>query len=69
MSTQLVVWSGPLWPSVWPAGHATWLAVSTGSVNPPTHPLHPCHPPTPLYAAAGCVQNISQNQPVQPVAI
>jgi len=32
-----------LWTSVWPAGHTTWLAVSTGSVNPPTHPPYMRH--------------------------
>jgi len=48
---------------VWPAGHTAWLAVSNGSANPSTHNLicGTCD-------IAGCVQNVSQNQPVQPVA-
>jgi len=45
MSAWLVVWSGLLWPSVWPTVHTTWSPVSTGIVKPPTLPLHPPHPP------------------------
>ena len=58
---------GLLWPSFWPAGHTTWLAMSTGSVNPPTQPFI-----QPLYATLMILQalllkSISQNQPVQQV--
>jgi len=45
MSALLVVWSGLLWPSVWPTVHTTWSPVSESTVNPPTLPLYP---PTPL---------------------
>jgi len=70
-SALLVVWSGLLWPSVWPTVHTTWLPVSKSIVNPPTLPLH-CPHPTPLFVAFMIFQtvlNISQNQPVHPVAI
>jgi len=50
MSARLVVWSGLLWLSVWPAVNTTWLPVSTGIVNPPTSPP-PSYPSTHLYAA------------------
>jgi len=66
-SAQLVVWSRLLWPSVWPTVHTIWSAMSTGIVNPPTHPSHPLKCGT--CDVAGCVQNVSQNQPDQPVAI
>jgi len=42
--TLLVVWSGLLWPSVWPTVYTTWLPVSEGIVNPPVLPFHPPHP-------------------------
>jgi len=45
ISAWLVVWSGLLWPSVWPTVHTIWLTVSTGITNPPTHPLPPPSPP------------------------
>jgi len=64
LSARPMEWSGLLWPSVWPTVHTTWSAVSTGIVNPPTHPLI-CS----IHDIAGRVQNASQNQPVQPVAI
>jgi len=40
-----VVWSGLLWPSVWPTVHTTWLPVSEDIVNPPPPPSppHPTH--------------------------
>jgi len=75
-SALLVVWSGLLWPSVWPTVHTTWSPVSEGIVNSPTLPLHPPHPSParpPLICGirdiSDSVQNISQNQPVHPVAI
>jgi len=37
-SALFVVWSGLLWPSVWPTVYTTWSPVSEGNVNPPTHP-------------------------------
>jgi len=75
-SALLVVWSGLLWPSVWLTVYTAWSAVSTGIINLPTHPLHPSHPLSSTHPfirgirdMVGCVQNISQNQPVHPVAI
>jgi len=63
-SALLVVWSGLLCqPSAWPTVHATWLAVSTDIINPPTPLICGIHD------IAGSVQNISQNQPVHPVAM
>jgi len=62
-SAWLVVWSGLLWPSVWPTAHTTWSLVYTmasltnppPSTFPPTHPLiHGIHDIT------GCFKNISQ---------
>jgi len=44
MSALLMVWSGLLWPSVWPTVHTTWSPVSESIVNPPILPLYP---PTP----------------------
>jgi len=73
MPAWLMVWSGTqglLWPSVWPTRHTTWLAVPTGSTNPPTPSTLPTY--SLIHSTrdiAGCVQNVSQNQPVQPVAI
>jgi len=40
MSGLLMVWSGLLWPFVWPTVHTTWLAVFIGIINPPTHSLY-----------------------------
>jgi len=51
-SALLVVWSGLLWPSVWPTVHTTWSPVSEGIVNPPILPLYSPHPPTPLFVAS-----------------
>jgi len=73
-SALLVVWSGLLWPSVWPTVHTTWSPVSENIINPYTLPLHSPHPLThPLICdicdISSSVQNISQNQPVHPVAI
>jgi len=47
MPAQLMVWSGLLWPSVWPTVHTTWSPVSESIVNPPSLPLNslPTHPP------------------------
>jgi len=56
-----------LWLFVWPTRHTTWLVVSTASVNPPTPSTPP--PIRSTHGITGCVQNVSQNQPVQPVAI
>jgi len=68
MSARLVVWLGLLWPYVWSTVHTTWPAVSTGIINLPA--LHPPHPRIhDTHDIAGCVQNASQNQPVQWVAI
>jgi len=65
-----MVWLGLLWPSVWPTVHTTWSPVSESIVNPLTLPLHPSHPIFwGIHDIAGRVQNISQNQPVHPVAI
>jgi len=50
-SVRPVVWSGT-------TGHTTWLAVTTGSVNPLTLPLHPSHPPTHLYEALMILQAV-----------
>jgi len=49
MSDLLIVWSGLLWPSVWPTVHTAWSDVSTGIITPPTHHLHPPHPLPPIY--------------------
>jgi len=49
-SALLVVWSGLLWPSVWPTVHTTWSPVSESIVNPPTL-LTPTHLLTPLFVA------------------
>jgi len=75
-SALLMVWSGLLWLSVWPTVHTTWSALSTDIIDPPTFPLHTPHPLLPTHLLicsicdiAGCVQNISQNQPVHPVAM
>ena len=35
-SALLVVWSGLLWPSIWPTVHTTWSPVSESIINPPT---------------------------------
>jgi len=64
MFTLLMVWSGLLWAPVWPTVHTTWSPVSEGIVDPPTHPFI-CG----IHDISGSVQNISQNQPVHPVAI
>jgi len=48
MSALLMVWSGLLWPSVWPTVHTTLLPVSESIVNPPTHPPS-AHPPPYLW--------------------
>jgi len=64
ISVLVVVWSGLLWPSVWPTVHTTWSPVSEGIINPPTHHLI-CG----IRGISGCVQNISQNQPVNPITI
>jgi len=76
MSALLVVWSGLLWPSVWPTVYTTWLPMSEGIINPPTLPFLPAYPLLPAHPLicgicdiSGSVQNISQNQPVHPVAI
>jgi len=75
-SALLMVWSGLLWPSVWPIVHTTWLPVSDCIVNQPTLPLQPPHPApahSPLICGTcdilGSVLNISQNQPIHPVAM
>jgi len=34
VSARLVIWSGLLWPSVWPTVHTTWLLVFESIVNP-----------------------------------
>jgi len=69
-SAFLVVWSGLLWPSVWPIVHTTWSPVSESIISSPTLPLHPPHPLiSGIHDISGSVQNISQNQPVHPVAI
>jgi len=67
--------SNTLWQSIWPTGaHNSVGCVSTGSVSPPLHPPHffpSTHPPLicVTHDIAGCVQNASQNQPIQPAAI
>jgi len=67
ISKHLGSWysQGLLWPFIWPAGHTTWLAMSTDSVNPPIHP------PTPymwhLWYCTNCrlcSKHLSKNQPV-----
>jgi len=71
MSAPLMVWSGLLWPRR-PTVHTNWSAVPTGIVNQPTHPLHPpTHPPFYMQHLWYCrlCSNISQNQPVHPVAM
>jgi len=75
-SALLMVWSGLLWPSVWPTVHITLSAVSIGIINPPTlslHLPHPLPPSSPLicitHDIAGYVQSISQIQPVHQIAI
>jgi len=45
MSALLVVWSGLLWPSVWPTVHTAWLPVSESIANLPTLP-------TPLFVVS-----------------
>jgi len=35
-SALLMVWSGLLWPSVWPTVHTTWSPMSESIINPPT---------------------------------
>jgi len=69
MSALLVIWSGLLWPSVWPTVYTTWSPVSEGIINPPTLPLHPSHPLIcGIHDISGSVQNKSQNQPVHTVS-
>jgi len=53
-SARFVVWSGLLWPSVWPTVHTAWSPVSKGIANPPTHSFicSTCD-------IAGCFQNVS----------
>jgi len=78
--TECLLWSGLLWSTIWPTyistGHIAWLTVSTGSVTLPTHPSPlptSSHLPTPLYVALMMLQvvlkKVSQNQPVQPLAM
>jgi len=59
----LVVWSGLLWPFVWPTVHTTWLPESTGIVNPPTFSLHPPHPPLicSIHDISGCLEYLSKS--------
>jgi len=47
MSTWLMVWSGLLWPSVWPTVHTIWSLVSNSIINPPSTST-PSHPLTPF---------------------
>jgi len=66
MSAWLWYGQGLQWSSVWPAGLCL-LAVLTHPPTPSTFPTPPLICST--CDIADCVQNVSQNQPVQPVAM
>jgi len=75
MSAQLMAWSGTIVAiclACWGTqlGRLCLLTVLTHPLHPPR--LSPTHPPSYIHGThdiAGCVQTISQNQPVQQVTI